>query len=133
MATPNTGTVIGRPETRSVQIAVDLSGKEHTLVKATDDNKVVATADATATPRVLLTGIDGSTTEQTGTIVIGGRTKVKLGGTVATGDKLTATTAGVAIATTTDGDEYGLIAEAAGVSGDIIPVQVVEGTISNPA
>ena len=133
MAFPNTGTVTGRPETRSVQVATNLTGKEYTFVKLSTLNKVVATADATATPYVLTEGVDGSVTERTVAIVIGGRTKIKLGGTVAIGDRLTATTGGVAIATTTDGDEYGLIAEAAGVSGDIIPATFAEGTISNPA
>ena len=129
MAIPNTGIVTGRPETRSVQVTSDLTGKEYTLVKLAANNTVVAADDATAVPYVLTEGVDGSTTERTVAIVIGGRTKVKLGGTVAVGDRLTADSNGAAVATTSGGAEYGLTAETAGVAGDIIPVTVTPGNV----
>lgn len=52
---------------------------------------------------------------------------VQLGGTVAAGDFLTATTAGVAIATTTDGHFTAGWTMQAGVSGDIIEMFVQPG------
>jgi len=55
---------------------------------------------------------------------------LELGGTVARGDRLTAATGGKGIKTVTDRDEYGAIAMASGVSGELIPVQVVGGQVS---
>lgn len=43
------------------------------------------------------------------------------------GDRLKATTNGVGIATTADGDEYGAVAEFAGVSGQLVMVLVTTG------
>lgn len=45
---------------------------------------------------------------------------IQLGGTVTIGANLIPSTAGVAIASTTDGDKIGAVAEEAGVSGDLI-------------
>lgn len=50
---------------------------------------------------------------------------LEIGGTVAIGDKLTATTGGKGITTTTDKHHVGAIAQQAGVSGDIIKVKPV--------
>jgi hypothetical protein len=49
----------------------------------------------------------------------------QIGGTVATNDRLTATTGGKLITTTSAGDYIAAIAKGAGVSGEIIPVRVV--------
>jgi hypothetical protein len=51
--------------------------------------------------------------------------KLQLGGTVTIGAKLTATTAGKGVASTTDKDHVGAIAMQAGVDGDIIDVKPV--------
>lgn len=50
---------------------------------------------------------------------------LELGGTVTRGDRLKASTNGVGVSTTTNLDEWGAIALKSGVSGDLIPVQVV--------
>lgn len=60
----------------------------------------------------------------------GGGAKAKLGGTVAFGDKLTATTAGKLITTVVDHDRFLAIAMKDGVDGDVIPVEVVIGSVS---
>lgn len=44
------------------------------------------------------------------------------------GDRLKATTGGVGIATTSANDEYGAIAKQSGVSGDLVPVDLVSPT-----
>lgn len=55
---------------------------------------------------------------------------LELGGTVANGDLLKASTAGVAIAATGDTNKVGARALSAGVSGQLIPVDLVAFDIS---
>lgn len=52
------------------------------------------------------------------------RVPLELGGTVSAGDRLKSGALGVGVATTTNLDEWGAIADQAGVSGDIIEVIV---------
>ena len=127
-----TGSVIGDYQTKTVKIDTDLSGKTGYAVSldTTDDGVVNLLAAATSVPFVLLEGADGSTTETVGTIVISGQTEVKVGGAVAPGDKLTATTGGEWIATTTDTNNYGAIALETGADGDMIAVSVERGMIA---
>ena len=54
----------------------------------------------------------------------------KLGGTVASGDRLKVTTGGVLIATTADGDLFVATARMSGASGDIIPVDITIGQVA---
>lgn len=135
MAFTPAGYVTGNPETRTVVLDSDLDGKQYTFVDfdGTDENVVNATADAATQMFVLLNAADGSTTATEGSVAVGGSARITLGGTVAQGDYLTATTAGVAIKTTTDGDYYGAVALQSGVTGDVVPCRVVQGTVSNPA
>lgn len=127
-----TGQTFGRIETRTVSIATNLASKEYTFVNldTTTDELVGAAADATKMPFVLIDAGDGSVTAITGSIAVGGRVKITLGGTVSAGDKLTATTGGLAITTITNKDHYGLIALHNGVSGDIIEALIAFGTVS---
>lgn len=124
--------MFGEVKTRSVVIASNLASKEYTFVNlsTSTDEVVAAASDATKMPFVLMEAGDGSSTSITGTIAVGGRVKITLGGNVNAGDKLTATTGGVAIATTTNHDHFGLIALHNGVSGDIIEALVAFGTVS---
>lgn len=62
------------------------------------------------------------------TVQINGTSKLKIGGNVNEGDRLTADASGYGVATTTAGHTVGAIALTAGVSGDIIEVQVVPGS-----
>lgn len=59
------------------------------------------------------------------TVGIGGVTKLKVAGTVAVGDNLTADSAGKAVTTTTTGNYVGAIALAAGSAGDYVPALIV--------
>lgn len=122
----NTGNVTTGLVTKTVTIDSDLSAKQYHFVDfdATDENVVNLVEDAASFGFVLIEGVDGSTTAGRGAIAVGGITQIKIGGTVAAGDSLTATTAGVAITTTTDGDRAGLIALEGGASGDIITALV---------
>lgn len=51
----------------------------------------------------------------------------ELSGTVAAGDRLKVDTGGTLIATTADADHYIAIARINGVTGDVIPVDVIRG------
>jgi surface antigen len=62
-------------------------------------------------------------------VVHDGRPGVKLGGTVALGDKLTTNASGQAIATTTAGNRVLGVADSDGVSGDVIPVLLTIGDV----
>lgn len=126
------GVTFGDQLTRSVTMDTDLSNKEGYAVSmdTTDDNNVNLLEAATAVPFVLNDCGDGSASKVTGSIVFAGRAKVKLGGVVAPGDKLTATTGGKWIATTTDKNNYGAIAMAIGTTDDIIEAIVVQGMVS---
>ncbi len=57
---------------------------------------------------------------------------LQLGGTVTIGDRLKSDASGFGVVTTTNLDEWGAIAHASGVSGELIPVQVTfPGQISS--
>lgn len=127
-----TGVQFGDMTTRRVNIASNLEDKEYFLVNlsATPEEQVEIAADATKFPFVLVEGVDGSSTAGIGTIATGGRVKVKCGGAVNPGDKLTSDGDGKAVATTTDTDHYGLIALEIGASNDVIEALVAFGTVS---
>lgn len=127
-----TGVSTGELTTLSVTIDTDLSSKAYHFVKfdATDDDVVNLCEDASQSSFILLDDGDGSSTPVTGSIALAGVTKCKIGGTVAAGDKITATTAGVGITTTTNKNHYYAIALRGGATGDIIPVLVVNAVVS---
>lgn len=60
----------------------------------------------------------------------GGGAKLLLAGTVAAGNFIKSNAAGAGVVASTDKDEYGARAEEAGVSGDIIAVEVMQGQLS---
>lgn len=121
----DSGVVYGKPETRSVSIDTNLADKEYFFVTmdTTDEHVVNLAAAATAVIFPLLEGANGATTATRGTIAVGGQAKMKLGGSVNAGAKLTSDGAGKAI-TASSGNNVGAIALAGGVDGDIIPVVV---------
>lgn len=127
-----TGTISGVIDTRTVTIDTDLSGKAYHFVNmdTTDDNVVNLATDATGVMYILRDDGDGSSSAIEWSIVVSGCYKVKTGGVVTAWAKLTATTGWVAIATTTDTDNYGAIALENGASGDIIECQVVPGMVA---
>ena len=129
----STGVQYGDTLTRPVTMDSDLSdSKEGYAVNldTTDEGNVDIAADASAFPFPLMEGGDGSSSKYLGLIAYGGRCKVKLGGTVASGDKLTSNASGVWIATTTDTDHYGAVAAEVGASGDLIEVFVERGMVA---
>ena len=128
----NTGTTTGENITKSVRIDSDLSDKEYTIVDydSSDENVVNALADGNTQGFILIEAKDGSSDESIGTIVLSGKTKLKLVGTVAAGDPLVASTAGKGIKNVTDTKFTVAVAQEAGVTGDIISVLVAPSTLS---
>ncbi len=126
------GVQFGELITKTVTLDTNLLNKEYYLVNldATDEGVVNIAADATKFPFVLLEGGDGSVTAKQGTICLGGRVKVKCGGAVNPGDKLASDGSGLAIATITDKNHYGLIALEIGATNDVIEALVAFGTVS---
>lgn len=113
--------------TASITIDTNLTDKEMYFVApdATDDDVYnIANANDVCFP--LSEGGNGATTAIKGTIVLAGVTKLKLGGTVAQGDKLAADSAGKGVVAG-DAAHYHAIAMAKGVDGDIIPVLISHG------
>lgn len=127
-----TGVVYGDTVTRSVTMDTDLSDKEYFLANldTSDEENVDIASDASAFPFVLTDAGDGSSSDYLGAIAIGGRVKVKAGGTIAAGDKLTSDSDGKAVATTTDTNHYGLIALEVGASNDVIEALVAPGMVA---
>lgn len=100
--------------------AADLSSSAYCVVDLTSASKAQILTGATPWFGVLTDDVaNGATTEAPVSIQRDGIAKVKLGGTVAVGDKLRATTSGNVIATTTTGHYYGGIAVRGGASGEI--------------
>lgn len=128
-----TGQQIGDIKSRTIKIATNLAQKEGFLVNldVTTDELVGLAVDATKVPFVLLDCVDGSVTPGIGTIATMGRVKVKIGGNVTAGDKLTANGTGLAITTVVNKDNYGLIALHNGVANDVIEALVCFGLISS--
>lgn len=128
-----TGNTLINVNTRSVQIDSNLSDKSGYAVNwdASDENVVNIAADATKFPMVLCDDGDGSTTQLTGSVYLPGSiVEVKLGGTVAAGDKLTSDGNGKWITTTTDTQHYGAIAQEGGDSNDLIEALVMPGMVA---
>lgn len=127
----STGQIYGDTNTRTVTMDSNLTDKEGYAVNldTTDDNNVNLASGATAFPFVLLDGGDGSSADYIGSVALSGRTKVKLGGTVAPGDKLTSDGNGKWIVTTTGGNHFGAIALQIGVANDVIEVLVTQGIV----
>ena len=91
-------------------------------VKISSGQVVVATA---ATDKIIGVTVGAIAAGETGTIRLrsaAGTMKVKLGGTVAVGNRVTSNGSGALINTTTAADEVVGVALEAGVSGDFIEV-----------
>ena len=129
----STGQIYGDTKTRTITMDTDLTDKEGYAVNldTTDDNNVNLAAGATLFPFVLLDGgVGTASADYDGSIALSGRTKVKLGGTVAPGDKLTSDGNGKWITTVTDKNHYGAIALQIGAANDLIEALVVQGLVS---
>lgn len=105
------------------------------LSAASNQNKIVKIDSSNAPTNIVLAAagtdksigvlLDTPAAGQTGTVRLrnaSGTLSVKLGGTVAVGDLVTSNGSGVAITTTTGGDQVLGIALQAGVSGDVIEI-----------
>lgn len=123
----------GDPGTLTVSVATDLSAKLYHFVNLSDGGQVPVAAiasGATAFPFVLLEAVNGSTTATKATVATSGIVTLKAGGTITAGAKLTATTGGAAIVTTTDTNHYGAIALQAAASGSEFKALVAFGLVA---
>lgn len=127
-----TAPISGRVDTSTVRIDSDLDAKEYYAVDfdGTDKNVVNLVEDGATQAFLLNTAGDGSSNEVVGSIVRGGQTKAKLVGTVAAGDPLVPSTGGALIKATVDTEFVVATALLAGVSGDVISVEVCQGTLA---
>lgn len=107
--------------------AADLSADEFLIVKAdTGNSGQIALATAATDPIV---GVlqNKPKAGATGLYRMSGTTKVKAGGTVTVGDRVTTNGSGQAITTTTAGNSLLGIALESAVSGDVFEVQLTIG------
>ena len=119
--------------TRTVRMDSNLSAKSKFLVTmdTTDDNMVNLAAAATAALFVLYEGADGSSVEAVGTIALPGAVvKVKAGGTITAGAKITSDGSGQGIVTTTDTNHYAGLAAENAASGDEFLMTVAPGMVA---
>ena len=119
--------------TLTVRIDTNLSSKEGYLVTmdTTDDLVVNLAAAATSSLFVLEQGADGSSAETVGVIALPGSvTKVKAGGAISAGDKITSDGNGAGIATITDKNNYAGFALENAANGDMFLMLVLPGTLS---
>lgn len=107
----------------TVKAAADLSTKQYFLVKFTAARKVNIAAGAT-TPVFVLQNKPDAADDAAELAMPGSTTKVKLGGTVTYGDKLTSDGSGKAITTTTNTNHVAGIALESGVADDLIEMLV---------
>jgi len=128
----NTGVKTNVTNTMPVKVDSDLSTKQYYFVDldGTDDEVVNLVEDSATPAWVLLEGVDGSSTEGESTIAIAGIVKVKASGSITAGDKITASTAGVAIVTTTDKQNYDGIAMENAASGDLFAMSIEHGMVA---
>lgn len=111
----------------SIPAGADLSALQFTAIGLGAD-KLAASAVA-ATSAIIGILQNKPTINQAAAVAISGVAKAKAGGTWGSGDKLTATTGGVLIATTTTGNHYVGIAMQDAVINDIAQVLIQPGVV----
>lgn len=111
-----------------IEAGADLSALQFTAVKMGTGRKVVsATANTDTIIGVLMNKpVSGQASE----VCIAGVAKGIAGGAISAGDKLTATTGGKFIATTTDKDRIIGYAGDAASTNDVFPIHVSPGMVS---
>lgn len=112
----------------SLTAAADLSGSQFCFVKVTGVSAVNTTTAATDFACGVLQ--NKPTSGQSAQVGMGGISKVKVGGAVTAGDRLTSDATGRAITTVTAGNRYTAIAlETATTANQLIAAMLVNGTI----
>lgn len=128
------GVIVGAPQTRTVTTVTNLTDKEGYLVNLSTsvDQRIALATGATLCPFCLVDAVDGTvdiTNGRPASIAVGGVVKVKAGGSISAGDRLTSNGSGKAIATTTTGNVYGFIALENGASDDLVAALVCPGVV----
>lgn len=115
------------PRMFSFVAGADLSSAQYKFLDFGSGDTLVGLAAVAGSPIGVLQNAPASG-EVAEVALQGGGAKLKLGGTVARGDFLKPNASSLGIAATA-GDKYGARAMASGVSGDVIPVEVVYGEL----
>lgn len=112
-------------EPRIYTFLADAALAAYKAVKAGSDDEHVAVCSA-ATDKIvgIVQSVSTAAEDSIEVAMPGGGAKALLGGTVAVGDLLTSDANGALIATTTANNRVIAVAMAAGVSGDVIGVEV---------
>jgi len=112
----------------SIPAGADLSALQFTAVILGSDKAVVGATTTTAPIIGILQ--NKPTSGQAAAVAVMGVAKAKAGGTWGSGDKLTATTGGLLIATTTEPNHYVGIALEDAASGDVAQVLIQPGMVA---
>lgn len=134
LARPLTGVVTGKLDTKTCFADSDLVGKAyHFVAFDVTDDEIVNLAETQALPPYIL--LDDGEVAGTATapvevsIVVAGRTKLKISETVAAGKFLVPGTGGLGEVGDAAGERYGAVALENGSANDIISVLVVQGEL----
>jgi hypothetical protein len=121
----------GDAQVVSVEVAADLSALQYHFVKKDSNGKLVA-CGANEAPLGILQDAPDNSTEKVGTVAIGGLSLLSISETVTFGQRLTSTAASKGEVVDAAGEETGARALNAGVSGDLIQVQLMFGKAQGP-
>lgn len=112
--------------------SADLSSSQYLIVKGDGSGGLELAAAASDEPiGIVDEGNDGSSTATQVSVRTMGGFKVKLGGSVALGDRLTSNASGQAVASTDPEDKAVGIALDDGDSGDVIPLLITPGALGS--
>lgn len=112
----------------SVDAGADLSALQFTAVKMGTNRVAVSATDASEAILGIL--LNKPTSGQAAEVAISGQGKATAGGTISSGDKVTATTGGKLITTTTDHNHYIGMALSDAVANDLFDLNIAPGMVS---
>lgn len=116
------------PRLSTFKTTGDFSSKQYCFAKLSADDSVVAAGAGESTDGIMQ---DAPASGEFGSVALqGGGAKLKIAGTVTRGQYLKSDANGAGLAATADKDVYGAKAAVSGVSGDVIAVEVMQGTLS---
>lgn len=128
------GVVTSAVQSRTVKTVTNLTDKEGYLMNydGTTDQLIAIASAGTVAPFCLLEGVDGTVDTTNGrpvSVAVGGVVKVKAGGSITAGARLTSDSAGKAVVTTSTGNVYGFIALENGATDDLVAALVQLGVV----
>lgn len=110
----------------TVEVGADLSANQYCAVKY-GTGRVAVLAESSAEPFIGILQDKPAASGRAGQIGVSGMSKAKAGGTISSGDNLTATTGGKLIATTTNNHFVVGVAAEDAVNNDVFQIQLRQG------